>query len=353
MIRLNLFCILLLLSLLLFSMPMTMHAEDSEKDYIKLIMKLDVSEETMKCDRSDLSNFWRSVTDNDKDLQKLLDNVIYKPNGTGKSIQKELSLMPRLNPKYYPYAITDDGMMQVIEDFKSDVGITGDDIEICIINDSDINAFATYSENGKVICVNTGLLKAKGITRDMVLGVILHEMAHCKMEHIIDRLYAQKKRKKRNDILKGVAAGMTVASAAANVYAASQGAPVNTNNNSDQVLLENIKAKTELDLYQYYNSFSKELEFEADLIAFRFMQWCGYDESAYIEMLRVLESNQYDSYQVWESDKESDHPTLRRRINFLTYVMQHPEITKESAKEKKKELQIKKNTSDSFDPLYN
>lgn len=340
------------LFILIFSWPVAIYAEDSEKDYIKLIMKLDVSEETMKCDRSDLSNFWRSVTENDKDLQKLLDNVIYKPNGTGKSIQKELSLMPRLNPKYYPYAITDDGMMQVIEDFKSDVGITGDDIEICIIDDSDINAFATYSENGKVICVNTGILKAKGITRDMVLGVILHEMVHCKMEHIIEQLYAQKKRKKRDDILAGIAAGLNAAAAGADSYAAGMtGNKANTDRYVQNI--ENLKLHKEQDLFKYYNSFSKELEFEADLIAFRFMQWYGYDESAYIEMLRVLESNQYDSYQVWESDKESDHPTLRRRINFLTYVMQHPEITKESAKEKKKELQIKKNTSDSFDPLYN
>lgn len=70
--------------------------------------------------------------------------------------------------------------------------------------------------------------------------------------------------------------------------------------------------------------YSREQEYEADLIAFRFMQFLGCEDE-YIEGLRIL-GNSYDM----QYDSFEDHLSIPARISFLKYVQQHPELGNKS-----------------------
>lgn len=93
----------------------------------------------------------------------------------------------------------------------------------------------------------------------------------------------------------------------------------------------------------------QEQELEADLMAFRFLEWSGRDGREYIETLKILEANY--PYQMTEEEKEiSDHPPLRERITFLQFVADHPELGNTANKKLLKEKSRKEKFGN--DPLY-
>lgn len=70
---------------------------------------------------------------------------------------------------------------------------------------------------------------------------------------------------------------------------------------------------------------------EADLIAYRFMEYLGASDE-YIDALSMLGTEQDKIYNDY-----SDHPKTSDRISFLKYVQTHPELgNKENDKLRKK-----------------
>lgn len=79
--------------------------------------------------------------------------------------------------------IRDTEIEGVIRDWSDPVfvamGLNPQDVELLLINDSDLNAFAT---RGRIIGVNTGLI-LRTTTPNQLLGVIAHEAGHVKNRH--------------------------------------------------------------------------------------------------------------------------------------------------------------------------
>ena len=183
---------------------------------------------------------------------------------------------------------------------------------------SSINAFATPSNN---IYVTSALAQLYHYNISLLTGVCAHELAHIICAHILNQLWAEKKKEKKNNIWAGVAVGLnTMAHAATSMYAASNGVSydqsywdgVTSINNS---LIQSFKEDT----YYFRFKYSRDEEIEADILAYKYCEYVGIGGYAYIMALSLLGD---DNQGYFKASKTSMHPTNYFRINLLRYLYQ-------------------------------
>lgn len=183
-------------------------------------------------------------------------------------------------------------------------------VNICIVENPIANAFCTPDGN---IFITSKLLVEMGSDYYALLGIAAHEMAHYVLQHAASSVYAQKKRERRNNIIAGVASGIVAATA---IYSASQGADANM---SDATVksIENMFGAAKRDAYMFGFRYDREQELEADIIAYRYLEWLGISGTHYIAAL----------YRIWNEDDEfyandvdSTHPSTIYRTRLLSYL---------------------------------
>lgn len=321
------------------------------KDYFaKIIENYDVDSETLSLKNVPVEEFWNSLVKNNMNVQSLHTDIS-KNRGAEKEALKVIGSMPRYDKKYRPDAI--DALQPFCDSLFMMVGIL-DNIDRCIVADETVNAFTTFSSDGMVVALNFGLLDAKGMNDPMLAGVIAHEYAHALLFHHLRQVYDCIKRRKKNDIIKGVSVAMAAVSEVASSYADAMAG----NEHSNEIfnnMIYNIEKSYHEDLLQYYFNYSRDLEYEADLIAYRFLEWSGLGGGNYIELLKLLGANNPKSFS--DIDTDSDHPSINNRIAFINYVQQHPELknTRNEKLEKKMEKELERmnmRADKNSDPIY-
>ena len=319
--------------------------------YKKFIEKHDVDAETMSIRSDNPNDFWESMVENKMSLQDFVRDM-GKQKGAEKEAQRRVGNMEKFDIKYRPEVA--EGLQSLCDSIFSAVGSNGI-IEFCFVMDPTVNAFSTYSSDGMAIGINTGVLAAKGMTYEALIGIGAHEYAHASLFHILQQCYADAKRKRRDDIIKGVSGGLAAVSQVTETYtnAVLGIEPTIGVDEEYQKNYCNIEESYHEDLKKYHYSYSREQELEADLVAYRFLEWVGLGGQNYIEALKIMASNNPESYY---AEEDSTHPSMNERIAFLTYVASHPEIgnTDNNARKKKNDRKekIMEFNQDYFDPLY-
>ena len=84
----------------------------------------------------------------------------------------------------------------------------------------------------------------------------------------------------------------------------------------------NVNVAPQFPTPKFFFKYLPELEYEADLLAYRFMEYMG-KGADYINGLKILGSS-YDALY----GKDTDQPTIQERINFLEYATAHPEASR-------------------------
>ena len=138
-----------------------------------------------------------------------------------------------------------------------------------ILDSDEINAFATP---GGHIFLTRGLV-ASATSEDALAAVIAHEIAHIQLQHGLRAI--RNNRFTQALLLTGTAA-------------------VGATTGQDLSELVDIFSESvnEIVATLVTNGFSRAQEFEADILAMELMALAGYQPSALIDMLRVLEVNQ-------------------------------------------------------------
>lgn len=313
-------------------------------DYKKFIEKHDVDEGTMNLRSDNPLDFWESFIANNETFHKFLRDI---ENGKGKDAQNRIAKFPRFNTKYRPEVMSE--MSEMCNNIANAVGkATG--IEMCIIDNDSFNAFSAYTDEGMAVVLNHGILTTKGITPEIIIGIAAHEYAHCWLFHILQSEHSYSKRKHRDKAIAGIAAGLSMIATAADAYTS---ANIGTESNAELYVdqIEKLEADIKEDLFKYYYRYAREQEYEADLIAYRFMEWAGYGGENYIEALKIFEANNDFLSMKIESEDDDTHPTIRERILFLTFVRDNPDI-KNTQNEK---IKKKRKIQDKFgnDDIYN
>ena len=199
---------------------------------------------------------------------------------------------------------------------------------IYLINGEEKNAFVLPDGT---ICLTIPLFyELKPIE---VLGILAHEMAHYILDHALIADFAVEKRENINKAIAAAFIGINIglsASVQAQGGVKSEESKSywdNVQNNNDAVWSAFDNASV---LYNF--KYSREQEIEADIVAYRFLQYLGYDPKHYMKALGKLigfdinnpskEGIEALSIDYASPTKYSDHPSILERCLILEYIAQ-------------------------------
>lgn len=329
---------LLILTLLL---SVSGYAKDNAKDFIKLIKKHDVPRKARDLSSEASPNeFWSMVLDDNPIITNLVKDI-----SKGKGAEKEaLETINRM--KLYDYSL----QVDIIHEFKGycdtlmmDMGLPSNICELNIIYDPSPNAFAVLTENGFAICLNSGLLERLDYDYERIMAVTAHEFAHGAFFHHLRTEYEAAKKKRKDQIVGGIAAGLTAIAAGVDAYSSAiTGNSYDSSIYTDQI--NNIARNMKLSSIKFRYKYNREEELEADLVALRFMEHLGQSKK-YQEALQMISSSK--DYYWYEDDEFNDHPSTLYRLEFLNFVSKNPQHQNEV---KLKEERVPDRNAD---PLYN
>lgn len=276
-------------------------AQDASKtNFEKYIKKFDIIEYIRDIDNYNPALFWDAVAKNNEQLTELK-NKIQKGNKIANSAMHEVCMGAQSYTSYDDIFVMVPEMQYIADSLAANLGLS---IKICIISDEEQNAFVT--PNGCIFVTNSLVTKA---TYPQLLGICAHEVAHYILQHQILNVYAQKKKLRNNKITAAIASASI---AAANIYASANGVAVNDDTGN---FAEGMFQAAELNAQQFYYKYSREQEIEADIIAYRFLEWLGLEGNIYIKAIRAMGFDNDKYY-----DSEWDHPAMQYRANLLEYL---------------------------------
>lgn len=212
--------------------------------------------------------------------------------------------------EYYDNLRLYEDLEELCQRLLDDLGISGirSDIRIQIVLDDEVNAFCI--PDGRIY-INTGLLEQEWLTYNGLLGIVAHETAHILLQHSPVSIYTEQKRLKTNKTLTTLAniaeIGSATLSGTTDPYVWNQ-------------IAQNTIARQRMlifDANSFHYKYSREQEIEADLVAFRFLEFLhkGYGDY-FIDVLKNLD----DETQLFSS-YDSDHPTTWFRISVIQYAI--------------------------------
>lgn len=319
--------ILLFITMCIYSFGV--YAASPEKEYKKIASKYDVPEEVRTLVDCGNDVYWDVLLNNNETFLQFLSDMTKNKGAEKEAMQKWVNT-PKFYPRYSPLVYND--MQGLCDTILMDMGIPqkAQKCTLHIIEDDDVNAYSVLTEDGFAICINSGLLNKPGWNYNMIIGLVAHEYAHGALMHHVRGFYAEAKQRRKNELLGGIAAGLNAVAAGADAYTAGlTGNKPNTDHYVHEIEKIGEQVITETKLYSC--KYSREQEYEADLVGFRFMQFMGMEDE-YIELLKFLGTDYDFLYSKW-----SDHPTISNRIAFLLYLKENPEIgNTENAKIRKK-----------------
>lgn len=295
-----------------------------EDKYRKLIEKYDISDSAKIVPKNNPQKFWESTLYYNEVYIKFLRDI-KKNRGAEKEAVAKAADLPKFYPKFNESIIEE--MQGFCDSILIDMGITNLNMNcsLYIVYSDDVNSFSVLTEDGFAICMTTSLLQRKGMKYEILLGYVAHEFVHGALQHQLRSLYAGAKERRKNELTAGIAAGLQAVSVGANAYVAALNGQYGANYSNDYLnnylftkyLDESVKSSTSKYIFDY----TQEQEYEADLIAYRFLENLLGSGDDYIDGLRII-SSVYDHN---ATDTEAVSSTSSR-INFLKFVKDNPDL---------------------------
>lgn len=259
-------------------------------------------------------SFWYAVWTNNPRLKKMLDAAQKKKDTYVKAQQEmyEASLSAKLYREKLNY-ITDYPFLDTLAmNLLSELNVQSQrpDFNIKFVYDDEPNAWADPDAN---IVINSGLLDNNKLDFWALLGITAHESAHALLLHSLQNAWQTQVKFKENQIVGAISAG---ANAMANAYAQAMGVKVDWDDVNNTTA--NLAATAYDDAFnRYYFKYSREEELEADIIAYRFLDWIGVGGDSYISALNALKT---EDDVASNKDEDGDHPTISYRVQLLLYM---------------------------------
>lgn len=280
------------------------------KEFDKLIKEYDVIEYVKSLDRSKPEQFWDAIWRNNEKLIKLYDAVA-KKKGIAMDAKKDLYQAAIFSADYYNNLQLDTEFQYIADTLLNIIGIKNvfPDAKAYVIYSDQFNAFAC--PDGKLY-LTSGIVLCDSISIKGLLGICAHEATHFLLQHSLAEAYAYRKKEKKNNIIAGV---VSAVDAAANAYAQANGAVGKDSWNYVNERIESNIIEARDNALKYKYKYSREQEIEADIIAYRFLEWLGVGGENYINALRAIGYENDIFY-----DETSDHPTTEFRVKLLEYL---------------------------------
>ena len=170
-------------------------------------------------------------------------------------------------------------------------------VKFSITLEENPNAFINEKKN---LFITTGLLKYIP-SYEALIGVLAHEVGHLENYHITKRIKSIKNLKSYNQL-------GTLSVIAASILT----------NNSDYLLQSMIT--NQMGIQNYYSSFSKEQEREADIYAVQILNKLQLSPDPLKKFLEDLEKKSFQTSLNEENYKFSSHPVYKERFDILENI---------------------------------
>ena len=278
------------------------------KKFDKLIETYDVRSYVENVPKGNTALFWDAVWRNNERLTKLFE-ACKKGKSSAEEAQKSVSnslIVSQVSRNTLPIM---DSLQFAADTLLHRIGIKElfSDAYMKIVDNSEKNAY-TYPDGA--IYLNAPLIY--DFEYEQTLGICAHEAAHFILQHTLQEAFATQKRLRKNKIIAGIAASVNIA---ANAYAQANGASTSDSWEYVNKMTESLFDEAEMKANKYRYKYSREEEIEADLIAYRFLEYFGCSGINYIMALKNLGYDNDNYY-----NDESTHPTIKFRVDLLEYI---------------------------------
>jgi len=255
-------------------------------------------------------NFWYTVVSNNKRISAIQEAQKNK-NKSLQDAYTTLSYVMANTPQNDYIAYGYDSLKNVL---ISKLGIENlaKEHPLIIIADGDINASMDVIGQMRIFrgCIDF-------LTEGELIAVCAHEVAHFACSHVVSRMWKSAKKARANkmwaDIGVSIFMGAMVAAAGSNAYYG-----------LDNSYIEQITSNADLFYYRAYDyandatakytyRYNREEESEADILAYRFMEYMGYGGENVISMLKKMLARYGDT----PKDRYKSHPSTSFRIQVL------------------------------------
>lgn len=297
-----------LILLVVFLITATCAAQNKKFD--KIIKKYDVIECVKDLDNSRPELFWDAVYRNNETFNKLCD-AVKKKKTSAVAAQKDLRDASLYSSIYYDNLQIDEELQEIADTLIKFVGIKEiyPDIKPYVVYSTEVNAYCC--PDGRIYLTDR-LLMRNSITFEGLVGICAHETTHFLLQHSLAEAYSYRKKENRNKLMAGIVSAVNVV---ANAYAQANGAANEESWDNVNKMIENNVMWVGDNALKYRYKYSREQEIEADIIAYRFLEWLGIGGVNYINALKSIG---YDNDILY--DDTSDHPTTKFRAELLEYL---------------------------------
>lgn len=292
------------------SLFLTLNVAGQNKKFDKILKEVDILENVKNVPFGHFQEFWNAAVTNNKRIDELK-KAAEKNTLAFQAAKKDMN-------ESYPYVQLAIQSQQTFDvKFVTDTLISHTGIHtmwpkltLDVVADESVNAYC-YPE-GQVY-ITDALLKATNYNYEQLLGVFVHECAHVLLLHHYTSALAIQKKLITNSI---VAAGVSAANVAATAYAQANGAADEKSwEQVNESITQLANAAYDDATHRFRYKYSRTQEFEADVVAYRFLEWFGLGRESYIN---VLESIAKDDDLYYSND--SDHPKASDRVALLKYI---------------------------------
>ena len=277
----------------------------------RYIKKYDVLQYLPNKSDGNPATFWKLIIDNNKEFKGTMakfDN----PKGSAKQAKEKIDKAVANMKSYREMRESTPADEELNKGVQKMMFGDGDNygMTFSVSTNKEWNAFCT--PDGHVL-VNIGLIEVLKKDPDMLYGVVAHEICHYIYRHVLIHEYKSIKKEKQNMIGAAIGAAGT---AIGNAAAASAGEQGEYGAEQYTSWYDTAREQSEMAKYKY----SREEEAEADIVAYRFLEWIGVDPEKYIEAHEKINLD----YLRGTDDKESDHPSTKFRIEMLKQLTPAP-----------------------------
>ena len=286
----------------------------NNRQYEGIIKKYDIAY-LLPSSEGSAEDFWSSLENRHEGLYKYR-KALAKKKKTAVEANYDLNMaLARVEPRYSEFQYLNDAQAR---EFASRLnliieGNNSNRLHFHLIFGLYPNAFCT--PRGHIYIYHTLVTTIEG-DASLLVGICAHEAAHYYLRHSARHLWAQKKEERKNNILAGISVGLMAASETMNAYNAGY---YGYNYNSNlPAYISTVLACAKYDNNLFYFKYGREQELEADIVAYRFLEYVGMDPMTYVRALMALGTDSDEYYDDW-----SDHPTISYRIGLLMYLGEH------------------------------
>lgn len=253
-------------------------------------------------------SFWNHALNDNKEFLDLMDKILNKNGSSAKKARENIASALGETEAYYAKDAT---ILAKLDSAKYDVlgnNSVSNSIHIYYLQYPETNAFCTPQTN---VYVYSGLMDALPQEHIYVcfLGVLAHEFAHGLLHHALVHQYKIAKKEKQNELVADIATGLAAYHDSYSRARGTESMVPDVKGYSNKI---HIWARQETLRYQF--KYSRDMEYQADIVAFRFLDWIGVGGEIYIEALQAMEDPFADN------DDYSDHPSMSDRIALLKYM---------------------------------